>query len=158
MNLLAVAAAIALVLVPLAALVVLVSTLILEVRYDRCRPVRLPLRVSFHQIATATESERLEPSWAAVCGGLLVAGAWRLDLLVFTGGVGKHQAPVREAAAHCLPQVDVDLDAARNGVADADAVISAEGAAVQFRGDGWRGPGDRSRCGVPGRGRAQSMI
>ena len=53
-----------------------------------------------------------------------------LDVLVFTGGVGEHSAAVRELAAAGLAFLGVEVDSARNAVADGDAEISADGSGV----------------------------
>lgn len=54
-----------------------------------------------------------------------------IDVLVFTGGVGEHAAPVRAAAAGGLDFLGVDLDGPRNEAASGDADISAAGAPVR---------------------------
>lgn len=54
-----------------------------------------------------------------------------LDLLVFTGGVGEHAAPVRDAAAEGLAFLGVEVDRGANERAFGDADISAAGAAVR---------------------------
>lgn len=54
-----------------------------------------------------------------------------LDLLVFTGGVGEHAAPVRAAAAEGLGFVGVEIDRSANETASGDADISAAGAVVR---------------------------
>ncbi len=51
-----------------------------------------------------------------------------LDVLVFTGGVGEHAAPVRAAAADGLSFLGVALDERRNAQATADADIGRHGA------------------------------
>lgn len=62
-------------------------------------------------------------SMAASMGGL--------DLLVFTGGVGEHAAPVRADAAEGLAFLGVEVDRSANEMASKDADISAAGAAVR---------------------------
>lgn len=54
-----------------------------------------------------------------------------LDALVFTGGVGEHQPPVRAAAAAGLGFLGVRLDEAANRAAKGDADITALGAPVR---------------------------
>jgi acetate kinase len=54
-----------------------------------------------------------------------------LDALVFTGGIGEHQPPVRAEAAAGLGFLGVAIDEARNAAAAADADISAPSAAVR---------------------------
>ncbi len=53
-----------------------------------------------------------------------------LDVLVFTGGVGEHQPPVRAAAAAGLGFLGVRLDEHANRAASGDADITAAGAPV----------------------------
>ena len=54
-----------------------------------------------------------------------------LDVLLFTGGVGEHASAVRAEAATGLGMLGVALDPERNAGADADADVSADGAAVR---------------------------
>ena len=54
-----------------------------------------------------------------------------LDALVFTGGIGEHDAQVRAEAAAGLGFLGVAIDQARNAAANADADISAPAAAVR---------------------------
>jgi acetate kinase len=63
--------------------------------------------------------------------GGMVAALDRLDIVVFTGGVGEHQPLVRQHAAHGLKNFGVVLDADANGRAASDADISREGAPVR---------------------------
>lgn len=63
---------------------------------------------------------------AAMC-----AAAGGLDLLVFTGGVGEHSAPVRAEAGRLLGWLGVGVDGAANAAAGGDAEIGARGCAVQ---------------------------
>jgi acetate kinase len=63
--------------------------------------------------------------------GAMVASLGGLDALVFTGGVGEHQAEVRARAAAGLGFLGVQLDAAANAGAVPDAEITAPGAAVR---------------------------
>jgi acetate kinase len=60
---------------------------------------------------------------AAVLGGL--------DLLVFTGGIGEHQPPIRAAVCEALEFAGVAADSARNEAASKDADITAPGAPVR---------------------------
>lgn len=53
-----------------------------------------------------------------------------LDVLVFTGGIGEHQPPIRAAAVAGLRFLGVSIDPTRNDSATADAVISGDCAAV----------------------------
>jgi acetate kinase len=53
-----------------------------------------------------------------------------LDVLVFTGGVGEHQPPVRAAAAAGLGFLGVRIDEEANDAATDDADITAAGAPV----------------------------
>jgi len=63
--------------------------------------------------------------------GALVAALGGLDLLVFTGGIGEHAAPVRERVCAGLGFLGIDVDPARN---EAHApVISRDGAPVAVR-------------------------
>lgn len=68
-----------------------------------------------------------------LCQGIaaMAAAAGGLDLLVFTGGVGEHAAPVRAAAAERLAFLGVDLAQSANQAASGDADISAAGAAAR---------------------------
>ncbi|MGP4017433.1 acetate/propionate family kinase [Saccharopolyspora sp. 5N708] len=63
--------------------------------------------------------------------GAMVAVLGGLDLLVFTGGIGEHQPPVRAAVCEALEFVGVAVDPTRNAAASGDADISAVGAAVR---------------------------
>jgi acetate kinase len=54
-----------------------------------------------------------------------------LDVLVFTGGVGEHAAPVRAATAATLSFLGIALDERRNAAATADADIGRPGAATR---------------------------
>jgi len=62
-------------------------------------------------------------------GGMSAALA-RLDVLVFTGGVGERAAAVRAAAVAGLAHLGVALDQAANGAAEGDAVITGAGSAT----------------------------
>lgn len=61
--------------------------------------------------------------------GSLSAALQGLDTLVFTGGIGEHQAPVRAAVCDTLGWLGVTLDAERN--ARGDGLISADGSSVR---------------------------
>jgi acetate kinase len=54
-----------------------------------------------------------------------------LDALVFTGGIGEHQRPVRAEAAAGLGFLGVTIDLARNAAGTGDADISAASARVR---------------------------
>ncbi len=54
-----------------------------------------------------------------------------LDTLVFTGGIGEHQAAIRTEAASGLGFLGVAVDEGRNATAQADCDISVPGAAVR---------------------------
>jgi acetate kinase len=60
----------------------------------------------------------------------MVAALGRLDLLVFTGGVGEHSATVRAGAAARLHWLGVQLDDQRNAASDPDSEIGAATARV----------------------------
>jgi acetate kinase len=57
----------------------------------------------------------------------LVAVLGGLDVLVFTGGVGEHQPPIRAATVDRLSFLGLSVDDAANRAASADAVISPPG-------------------------------
>ena len=61
------------------------------------------------------QAAKAAAAFASVLGGL--------DSLVFTGGIGEHAAPVREAVCRRLEHLGVILDAARNA-ADARVITS----------------------------------
>ena len=61
----------------------------------------------------------------------MTAATGGVDLLVFTGGVGEHAAPVRADLGDRLAYLGVRIDAGRNAAAHGDARISADGAAVE---------------------------
>ena len=61
----------------------------------------------------------------------MVAALGRLDVLVFTGGVGEHAPEVRAAAVEGLGFLDLALDASANATLDGDADVSAPEAAVR---------------------------
>jgi acetate kinase len=62
--------------------------------------------------------------------GSMAAALNGLDVLVFTGGIGEHAAPVRSAACAGLEFLGVELDEDRNRAAAADSVISAGSSGV----------------------------
>ncbi len=61
----------------------------------------------------------------------MTASTGGLDLLVMTGGVGEHAAPVREAVGAALGHLGLAVDPARNDAVDGDADVTAEGAAAR---------------------------
>jgi acetate kinase len=61
----------------------------------------------------------------------MAASAGGLDLLVLTGGIGEHSAPVRADLAARLAWLGVAVDAAAGAATTADGEISAPGAAVR---------------------------
>ncbi len=61
----------------------------------------------------------------------MVAALEGLDVLVFTGGVGEHSAPVRAHAASALAFLGIQVDTERNQAATPDAELSAAGARVR---------------------------
>lgn len=63
--------------------------------------------------------------------GAMVAVLGGLDLLVFTGGVGEHQPPVRESLYRDLGFVGVSVDPARNSSTTSDSDITADDAHVR---------------------------
>jgi acetate kinase len=60
----------------------------------------------------------------------MTASTGGLDLLVLTGGVGEHAAPVRAAVADRLSYLGVVIDEERNAATSSDGDITAAGAAV----------------------------
>jgi acetate kinase len=61
----------------------------------------------------------------------MTAATGGLDLLVLTGGVGEHAAPVRAALAEALAHLGLAVDAGLNEAATGDGEISGDGAAVR---------------------------
>jgi acetate kinase len=59
----------------------------------------------------------------------MVAAMNGIDALVFTGGIGEHDPPIRAAAVAGLGFLGVSIDAKRNE-ATADAIVSGDSAAV----------------------------
>lgn len=60
----------------------------------------------------------------------MAAAAGGLDVLVFSGGIGEHSAPIRSEVAAGLAWLGVSLDEDANVTADGDAVIAAPGTPV----------------------------
>jgi acetate kinase len=77
-------------------------------------------------LALAVHDHRLAGAVAAMAASL-----GGLDALVFTGGAGEGSPRLRAAAARRLAFLGVAVDAARNGAAEPDADVSADGAAVR---------------------------
>jgi len=75
--------------------------------------------------------------------GALTACVGGLDVLAFTGGIGEHDAVLRQQVCDSLGYLGVSLDAARNLAATGDAVraIHAEGSAIEV----WVIPTDEGR-------------
>ena len=85
---------------------------------DRGNPqARLALDVHAHRLRAQIAA------MAAALGGL--------DTLVFTGGIGEHQAQTRAETASGLGFLGVAVDESRNATAQPDCDISAPGAAVR---------------------------
>lgn len=61
----------------------------------------------------------------------MAASLGGVDVLVFTGGVGEHAAPVRARAADGLAFLGIAIDADANAAADSDTDITAPGARVR---------------------------
>lgn len=64
------------------------------------------------------------------CAAGMAAALGGLDALVFTGGVGEHDAETRARLAADLAFLGVEIDPAANGNAHGDAVLGREGAGV----------------------------
>jgi len=77
------------------------------------------------RLAIEVHAHRLRAHIAAMAAAL-----GGLDTLVFTGGIGEHQADTRAEAAAGLGFLGVGLDGAANAAAQPDCDISAPGAAV----------------------------
>jgi acetate kinase len=58
--------------------------------------------------------------------GAYTAALGRVDAVVFSGGIGAHQAAVRERCCSELGQLGIDLDPARNAGARDGAAIHAD--------------------------------
>jgi acetate kinase len=78
------------------------------------------------QLALDVYIHRLRAGVAAMAAAL-----GGLNALVFTGGVGEHSAAVRERAAAGLSFLGVELDRARNDIAQGDTEIGADGATAR---------------------------
>ena len=78
------------------------------------------------RLAVDVHAHRLRREIAA-----MAAAMNGLDALVFTGGIGEHQPPVRAEAAAGLAFLGVAIDPARNNATSADAEITAPGATVR---------------------------
>jgi acetate kinase len=61
----------------------------------------------------------------------MAASAGGLDALVFTAGIGEGSAPVREGVCQRLAFLGVELDAARNGKAEPDSDVAADGSSAR---------------------------
>jgi acetate kinase len=78
------------------------------------------------RLAVEVHAHRLRAGIAA-----MTAALGGLDTLVFTGGIGEHQAEVRAEAASGLGFLGVAVDEGRNATARPDCDISAQGAPVR---------------------------
>jgi len=78
------------------------------------------------RVALGVYVHRLRAGIAAMAAAL-----GGLDALVFTGGVGERSAAVRAAGADGLGFLGVAIDTGRNGAADGDADVSADGGPVR---------------------------
>jgi len=78
------------------------------------------------RLAVEVHAHRLRAGIAA-----MTAALGGLDTLVFTGGIGEHQAEVRAEAAGGLGFLGVAVDEGRNATARPDCDISAQGAPVR---------------------------
>jgi acetate kinase len=92
------------------------------------RDVRLAAARGNPQASLAIEvhAHRLRAGIAAMAAALC-----GLDTLVFTGGIGEHQAEVRAEAAAGLGFLGVAVDESRNAAARPDCDISGQGAPVR---------------------------
>ncbi len=61
----------------------------------------------------------------------MTASTGGLDLLVMTGGVGEHSAPVRAAVGAALGHLGLAVDPARNAAVSGDTEVTAPGAAAR---------------------------
>ena len=77
-------------------------------------------------LALGVYLHRLRASIAAMAASL-----GGIDVLVFTGGVGEHSAPVRAMGAEGLGFLGIRVDEARNEAREADREISPDGANVR---------------------------
>jgi acetate kinase len=78
------------------------------------------------RLAVEVHAHRLRAGIAAMAAAL-----GGLDTLVFTGGIGEHQAEVRAEAAAGLGFLGVAVDESRNATARPDCDVSAQGAPVR---------------------------
>jgi acetate kinase len=78
------------------------------------------------RLAIEVHAHRLRAGIAA-----MTAALGGLDTLVFTGGIGEHQAETRDEAAAGLGFLGVAVDESRNATARPDCDISAPGAPVR---------------------------
>ncbi|TDC53486.1 acetate/propionate family kinase [Actinomadura sp. KC345] len=65
------------------------------------------------------------------CAAAMTASLGGLDALVFTGGVGEHDASVRMRLAEDLAYLGVSIDPDRNAAVDGDSEVTAAGALVR---------------------------
>ncbi|GGT77659.1 acetate/propionate family kinase [Actinomadura citrea] len=65
------------------------------------------------------------------CAAAMTASLGGLDVLVFTGGIGEHDAAVRLRLAEDLAYLGTSVDPDRNAAADGDTDVTAAGAAVR---------------------------
>ncbi|MFI0410127.1 acetate/propionate family kinase [Actinomadura sp. 3N508] len=65
------------------------------------------------------------------CAAAMTASLGGLDALVFTGGVGEHDASVRMRLAEDLAYLGVSIDPDRNGTVEGDTEITAADAVVR---------------------------
>lgn len=77
-------------------------------------------------LATGVYLHRLRAAIAA-----MAASMSGLDALVFTGGVGEHEAPIRGRAAEGLTFVGIGIDPQLNADAETDCEITGSGAPVR---------------------------
>ena len=61
----------------------------------------------------------------------MAASAGGIDALAFTAGIGEHSALVRERLCRRLEFLGVEIDQAKNGSAEPDCDVSAEGSGVR---------------------------
>ena len=84
---------------------------------DDAEAAALALDVYVHRLVTSV--------------GAMTASLGGLDVLVFTGGVGEHDAVVRARAGERLAYLGVGVDTARNDAVDGDTDLTASGARVR---------------------------
>ena len=90
---------------------------VLEAEAAGAQDAVLAVEVYLHRLRSAIAA------MAASMGGL--------DALVFTGGVGEHEAPIRGRAAEGLAFVGIGIDPQLNATAEADCEITGSGAPVR---------------------------